>query len=59
MTTGARTHLHSTIEGIINRVFRSLKGRKALIVFTDGQEAWSWDYPNANVRTRVDYVFTK
>ncbi len=45
MTTGAGTHLHSTIEGVINRIFRGLKGRKALIVFTDGQEAWSWDQP--------------
>jgi Ca-activated chloride channel homolog len=45
MTTGTGTHLHSTIEGIINRIFRGLPGRKALILFTDGQEAWSWDQP--------------
>jgi Ca-activated chloride channel homolog len=49
MTTGAGTHLHSTIEGVINRVFRGLKGRKALIVFTDGQEAWSWDQPKGAI----------
>lgn len=45
MTTGAGTHLYSTVEGIINRIFRGLPGRKALILFTDGQEAWSWDQP--------------
>lgn len=49
MTTGAGTHLHSTIEGIINRIFRGLKGRKALIVFTDGQDAWSWDQPKGAI----------
>jgi Ca-activated chloride channel homolog len=49
MTTGAGTHLHSTIEGVINRIFRGLKGRKALIVFTDGQEAWSWDQPKGAI----------
>ncbi len=45
LTTGAGTHLYATVEGIINRIFRGLPGRKALILFTDGQEAWSWDQP--------------
>jgi Ca-activated chloride channel family protein len=49
MTTGAGTHLHATIEGVINRIFRGLPGRKALILFTDGQEAWSWDQPKGAV----------
>ncbi len=45
LTTGVGTHLYATVEGIINRIFKGLLGRKALILFTDGQEAWSWDQP--------------
>jgi Ca-activated chloride channel homolog len=49
MTTGAGTYLHETIEGVINRIFKGLPGRKALILFTDGQEAWDWDHPKPAV----------
>lgn len=49
LTTGAGTHLYATVEGIINRIFKDLPGRKALILFTDGQEAWSWDQPKGAI----------
>lgn len=53
LTTGTGTHLYSTVEGIINRVFRGTPGRKALILFTDGQEAWSWDQPRGAKPTQT------
>lgn len=49
LTTGAGTHLYETVEGIIKRIFKDLPGRKALILFTDGQEAWSWDQPKGAI----------
>ena len=45
MTTGTGTFLHEVVEGVINRVFKNLPGRKALILFTDGQDAWDWEHP--------------
>lgn len=53
LTTGTGTHLYATVEGIINRVFRGTPGRKALILFTDGQEAWSWDQPRGAKPTQT------
>ena len=49
MTTGTGTFLHEVVEGVINRVFKNLPGRKALILFTDGQDAWDWEHPKPAV----------
>jgi len=49
MTTGSGTYLHEVVEGVINRIFKNLPGRKALILFTDGQDAWDWEHPKPAV----------
>lgn len=50
MTTGTGTRLHEIVEGIINRIFKGLTGRKALLVLTDGQDAWDWDFPKGSIQ---------
>ena len=50
MTTGTGTRLHEIVEGIINRIFKGLAGRKALLVLTDGQDAWDWDFPKGSIQ---------
>lgn len=49
LDTGTGTYLHEVVEGTINKVFKGLKGRKALILFTNGQDAWDWDFPKPAV----------
>ena len=50
MTTGTGTRLHEIVEGIINRIFKGLTGRKALLILTDGQDAWDWDFPKGSIQ---------
>ncbi len=49
MPSRSKTLIYDVIEKVLVRFLGDLPGRKALVLFTDGADAWSWENPKNSV----------